>query len=46
MSSRTKVTFMRRKRRQSNAGKTAKKLRVRAGTPKFAIHPEAETPAK
>lgn len=44
MPSRTKVTTKRRARRQSNAGKAAKKLRVRAGTPKFPIHPEAAVP--
>jgi hypothetical protein len=48
MSSRTKVTSARRARRLSNAGKSAKKLRVRAGTPKFPIHPETPVvaPAK
>ncbi len=40
MASDTKKTEARRRRKRSTVGRKQSKLRARAGTPKFPIHPE------
>lgn len=40
MGSNTKTTKMRRKRKDAKNGRKQKKLRARAGTPKFPIDPK------
>jgi hypothetical protein len=40
MASRTKVTKLRRRRKRASKGRQQKKVRAKAGTPKFPIHPE------
>jgi hypothetical protein len=45
MASATQQTERRRAMRKSKLGKKQKKARVKAGTPKFPIHPEGKKPA-
>lgn len=40
MASRTKVTKLRRRRKRASMGRQQKKVRTKAATPKFPIHPE------
>lgn len=40
MTSRTKVSERRRRRKRAKVGRKNAKIRTRAGTPKFPIHPE------
>jgi hypothetical protein len=40
MASDTRKTELRRRKKRATNGKQAAKLRARAGTPKFPIHPE------
>jgi hypothetical protein len=40
MASRTKVTKLRRRRKRAANGRQQKKVRTKAGTPKFPINPE------
>ena len=45
MASATQQTERRRAMRKSKLGKKQKKARVKAGTPKFPIHPDGKKPA-
>lgn len=40
MASRTKVTKLRRRRKRASIGRDKKRVRTKAATPKFPIHPE------
>jgi hypothetical protein len=43
MASLTLKTEMRRRKKRASVGRQQSKVRARKGTPKFPIHPEAET---
>jgi len=43
MASDTRKTELRRRRKRARVGKQQSKARARVGTPKFPIHPEADT---
>jgi hypothetical protein len=43
MASNTKITKSKRNRKLLRAGKKNKKARIKAGTPKFPIHPEEKS---